>query len=389
MTCHRTHRTHASVLSWLLAAVALAFCSVAPASDSGAPARLKVIGYVMDGPQLPPISASKLDAINFAFALVDPQGRVYLQRDTAARSLAGLTALRRDNPQLQVLASVGGWGAGNFSEAALTAEARTRFADSIAALVLEHGLDGIDIDWEYPTLPGPGISHRPEDRDNFSLMLEAVRARLDALGREQGRHYLLTIAAADGEAARGLDLARITPLLDWINLMTYDFHGDGSTSHHTALDRSRLAPADARTTVQAVDEFLAAGVPPGKLNVGVAFYGREFDGVEPGNDGVHQRYARQLDSQPWSKLRDLDGHDGYVRHWDAAAQAPYLWNADARRFITYDDPQSLAAKAAFVRERGLGGMMYWEHRHDAGDELLDALRSGLDGVAAPAPEATP
>lgn len=390
-------RPHATFLSRLLAALALALAcaSAAIAADAGAPARLKVIGYVMDGPQLPPISAAKLDAINFAFALVDPQGNVYLPRDTAARSLAGLTALRRDNPRLQVLASVGGWGADNFSEAALTPEARVRFADSIARLVHEHGLDGIDIDWEYPTLPGPGISHRPEDRDNFSLMLEAVRARLDALGRGrgpgQGRHYLLTIAAADGEAARGLDLARITPLLDWINLMTYDFYGADSTSHHTALDRSRLAPADARTTVQAVDEFLAAGVPARKLNVGVAFYGREFEGVEPAHDGVHQRYARQIESVPWSKLRAMDGRDGYVRHWDADAQAPYLWNAQARRFVTYDDPRSLAAKAAFVRERGLGGMMYWEHRHDAGDQLLDALRTGLDAPAAAthATEATP
>ncbi len=381
---HRLPDPRASLLRRLLAmlSLALACATAAIAADTDAPARLKVIGYVMDGPQLPPISAPKLDAINFAFALVDPQGSVYLPRDTAARSLAGLTALRGDNPRLQVLASVGGWGADHFSEAALTAEARTRFADSIVRLVHEHDLDGIDIDWEYPTLPGPGISHRPEDRDNFSLMLEAVRARLDALGLEQERHYLLTIAAADGEAARGLDLARITPLLDWINLMTYDFHGDGSTSHHTALDRSRLAPADARTTVRAVDEFLAAGVPPRKLNVGVAFYGREFEGVEPAHDGVHQRYARQLESLPWSKLRDLDGRDGYVRHWDAEAQAPYLWNPEVRRFVTYDDPQSLAAKAAFVRERGLGGIMYWEHRHDAGDELLDMLRTGLDAPAA-------
>jgi chitinase len=377
----------------LFAALALALVAIpaAIAAATGSAPRLKVIGYVMDGPQLPPISAEKLDAINFAFALVDPQGNVYLPQDTAARSLAGLTALRGDNPRLQVLASVGGWGADHFSEAALTAEARARFADSIARLVEEHGLDGIDIDWEYPTLPGPGISHRPEDRDNFSLMLEAVRERLDAMGREHGRHYLLTIAAADGEAARGLDLARITPLLDWINLMAYDFHGDGSTSHHTALDRSRLAPADARTTVQAVDEFLGAGVPPRKLNVGVAFYGREFEGVEPAHDGVHQRYARQAESLPWSTLRGMDGRDGYVRHWDAQAQAPYLWNAQARRFVSYDDPRSLAAKAAFVRERGLGGMMYWEHRHDADDELLDALRTGLDAPAAAshAREATP
>ncbi|UWX03998.1 glycoside hydrolase family 18 protein [Pseudoxanthomonas sp. NC8] len=349
-------------------------------------ARLQVIGYVMDEPALPPVSAAKLDAINFAFATVDATGEAYLPGDTATRSLAALTALRADNPALKVLVSIGGWGAGNFSEAASTPASRARFSGSAVALLRTHGLDGIDIDWEYPTLPGPGISHRPEDRENFSLMLEDLRARLDTLGREHGRHYLLTIAAADGEAAQGMELARIARVLDWINLMTYDFYGmvTATTGHHAALGRSLLAPAGSRTTMQAVDEFLAAGVPPRKINVGVAFYGRQFAEVDPAHRGVHQRYGRFVDSIAWRELRGLAGRDGYVRYWDAQAQAPYLWNADTHHFITYDDPQSLAAKAAFVRERGLGGLMYWQHRHDLDDELLDTLRHGLD---APAPTA--
>ena len=374
-----------------LLCAALAIAALLPFASPAAPvpvghARLGVIGYVMDGPALPPISAGKLDAINFAFALVNPAGEVYLPGTTAAASLAGLTALRQDNPDLKVLVSIGGWGADHFSEAALTAQSRARFTDSAVRLMREHRLDGIDIDWEYPTLPGPGISHRPEDRGNFSLMLEDVRAKLDELGRADGRHYLLTIAAADGEAARGLELARIVQVLDWINLMTYDFHGSLSdtTGHHTGLDRSALAPAGSRTTVQAVDEFLAAGVPAAKLNVGVAFYGREFAQVEPDNRGLYQRYGRFVDSLAWRELRGMPGRDGYVRYWDGQAQAPYLWNADTRHFVTYDDPQSLAAKATFVRERGLGGMMYWEHRHDIDDELLDALRDGLDAPAAAA-----
>ena len=135
-----------------------------------------------------------------------------------------------------------------------------------------------------------------------------------------------------------------------------------------------------------MDESLAAGVPPRKINVGVAFYGREFAEVEPAPHGVNQPYGRFVDSIPWRDLRGLPGHDGYVRYWDAEAQAPYLWNAGTRHFITYDDPQSLAAKAAFVRDQGLGGLMYWQHRHDVDDELLDTLRHGLD---APAPTASP
>ena len=375
-----------------LSLAALLACAAATASPAAAeaapPVRLKVIGYVMDGPQLPPISARKLDAINFAFALVDEQGEVYLPGDTAAASLAGLVALRGDNPGLKVLLSIGGWGADHFSEAALTPQARARFADSAVRIAREHDLDGIDIDWEYPTLPGPGISHRPEDRGNFVAMLQAVRERLDALGHERGRRYLLTIAAADGEAARGLDLARITPLLDWINLMTYDFHASFAplTGHHTGLYRSAGAPAGSRSSVQAVDEFLAAGVPAAKINLGVAFYSRAFAGAATAGHGLNQPYRDYAEPQPWRELRELPGRDGWERHWDAQAQAPYLWHAASRTLVSYDDPQSLAAKAAFVRERGLGGMMYWEHRQDAGDELLDTLRTALDAAVTPIPD---
>lgn len=388
-------RTRFRPAAWLLlAALAWAALAAAPAAaddTTGSTPRRPIIGYVMDGPSLPPISAGKLDAINFAFALVDPAGEIYLPGTTAPASLGGLTALRAENPALKVLVSIGGWGADHFSEAALTPQSRARFNASAVRLLREHGLDGIDIDWEYPTLPGPGISHRPQDRENFSLLLEDLRARLDVLGREHGRHYLLTIAAADGEAARGLELARIARVLDWINLMTYDFHGSLSdtTGHHAGLGRSRRAPAGSRTTVQAVNEFLAAGVPAARLNVGVAFYGRQFADVDPVDDGLYRRYGRYVDALPWRDLRTLAGRDGYVRLWDPDAQAPYLWNAATRHFVSYDDPQSLEAKAAFVRARGLGGMMYWEHRHDIDDELLDALRTGLDAPAAATTRETP
>ena len=344
--------------------------------DSG----YRVIGYVSDGEKLPPISARKLDVINFAFAHVNPQHEVFLPRETAARSLTGLTALRKDNPDLKIVLSIGGWGAGNFSEAAATEAARARFADTAVELVRRHDLDGVDIDWEYPGHPGPGISYSADDKANFPLMLEAVRTKLDALGKTQGdRYYLLTIAAADGDAARGLDIPRISAILDWINLMTYDFFGSltPTTGHHAALGKSASAPADARTTVAAVDEFLAGGVPPAKLNIGAAFYGRKFVRVQRANQGLHQAYGEHAAFLSWRDLKaDYIDRNGYVRHWDAEAQAAWLWNEAEASFVTYEDPQALRAKAALVRERGLGGVMYWEHRQDDGT-LLDAVRDGL------------
>lgn len=347
----------------------------------------RIIGYVADGPALPRISADKLDVINFAFAQVNPAHEVFLPQETAARSLAGLVALRKINPDLKVMLSIGGWGVGNFSEAALTDASRARFADTALALVRKHDLDGLDIDWEYPAHPGPGISHRPEDKQNFTLLLQAIRAKLDALSASDGgRRYLLTIAAADGEAARGLEIARISEVLDWINLMTYDFYGSltPTTGHHASLYRSRTAAPDSRTTEKAVDEFLKAGTPPRKLNVGLAFYGRIFGDVTDAQQGLHQPFGSEGGFVTWQDIaRRYLGKNGFVRLWDEQAQSAWLWNEKERRLISYEDPQALRAKVDFVRQRGLGGVMYWEQRTDPEEQLLDVVHAALQANPAP------
>ncbi len=355
---------------------ALAFPALA-----ATPAPPRIVGYVVDGEALPPISAEKLDVVNFAFAHVDAQHRVVLDSPTATARLHELVALRERNPRLKIVLSVGGWGAGGFSEAAATRATRRVFIDSALALLRGNDLDGLDIDWEYPTLPGPGIAHSARDRDDFSALLEQLRRRFDGAGR----HYLLSIAAADGDAAQGLDIPRIGKTLDAINLMAYDFHGSltPTTGHHAALYRSASAPPGERNGAQAVAEFLRAGAPAGKLVLGVAFYGRDFDEVEPADNGLYQPYHSGGGFVSWKQIhRDLLQHDGYVRYWDASAQAPYLWNAQRRRFISYDDPQSLQAKAAFVRAKHLGGVMYWQHGDDDGEQLLDALDAALHRDAA-------
>ena len=365
---------------WLwLAMLAMPFGT--HAAESAAPRDYRIIGYVADGPTLPPISANKLDVINFAFAQVNPQHEVFLPKETAAKSLAGLVALREVNPSLKIVLSIGGWGAGNFSEAAASEQARAKFADTAVELVRRHDLDGLDIDWEYPAHPGPGISHSPDDKHNFTLMLQAVRAKLDDLAKvNSGRTYLLTIAAADGEAARGLEIAKIAAILDWINLMTYDFYGSltPTTGHHAGLFRARVAPAHSRTTEQAVDEFLKGGAPADKIQIGAAFYGRTFGDVAAGREGLQQPFGSDGGFVSWQDIatKYLD-KNGFQRHWDEQAQAAWLWNPVTRRMISYDDPQALRAKAKFVRDRGLGGIMYWEQRQDPKEELLDVLVDAL------------
>ncbi len=352
----------------------------------------KLVGYVTPAKDFPRIDVERLTTINFAFGRIDASGDVVLKSTEDATFLAQLVALKARNPELKILLSIGGWGLDGFSDAALTETSRARFADSAARLVAQHRLDGVDIDWEYPTLPGPGIVHRPEDKRNFTLLLQAVRTRFDALARAQQRKrddpYLITAALADREFVAGVELGAVGRLLDWINLMTYDFHGSltTTTGHHSAFARSATSAADERSVEAAVKQFVDAGVPRAKLVVGVPFYGKGFrevraEGAGLNRHGLDQPFSGQVPFYPWTQLAAMIGRDGYVRYWDAQAREPYLWNEAKREFVSYDDPQSLALKAKYVRAQHLGGVMYWEQGNDPDGTLFSAIADALYGKA--------
>ena len=382
------HRVAAALL--IVAALVLEFSSACGIADPPRPQRIgpahgmRVVGYVL-GSQAPiSVDTEKVTALNYAFAHVR-DGEAVLDDANAKDFVQRLRSLRFDSPWLQVLISIGGWGADGFSDAALTDESRSRFAASIVDLVKRNVVDGVDLDWEYPGLPGPGIVHREQDRRNFTLLLGAVRQALDAMPPRQfvklkDNHYLLTAALADAEFVEHIELDRVAAQLDWVNLMTYDFHNSltPSTGHHSALSVSKTAAANERSVERAVAQFLAAGVPAQKLVVGVPFYGRAFADVRADNHGLDQPYGHYEGDHPWAQLvAGFIGRDGYERFWDDVAREPYLWNAQTRTFVSYDDRQSLALKAAFVKTHHLGGIMYWEQSQDPNGELLGALAAAL------------
>jgi chitinase len=339
-----------------------------------------VVGYVAGWEPQHDIAAEKLMAVNYAFAHI-ANGRTVLDQPGAGEVIARLRALKKRNARLSVLISIGGWGADGFSDAALTAESRAKFTQSVVDLLILTQADGVDIDWEYPGLPGPGIVHREQDKHNFSELLYTIRQRVNLLAQEKLHpRYLLTAALADGEFLSYVELDQLNQSLDWINLMTYDFHNSltKTTGHHAALARSASSAPSERSVESAVAQVIAAGVSPGHLVVGVPFYGRAFADVKDDNRGLDQPYGHYAGDYPWPKLKaDYIDRNGFVRYWDDTAKAPYLWNAQTREFVSYDDPQSLSLKASYVKQRGLLGMMYWEQSHDPDGELLDVLARNL------------
>jgi chitinase len=353
-------------------------------ADSG----MKIIGYVAGwrDPDIENIDASKLTHINYAFANV-MDNRVVLQMPYDAPNLVRLNALKNKNPDLKILVSVGGWTwSGNFSDAALTPESRRQFAESAADLIREHNLDGIDLDWEYPGQIGAGNTYRPEDKQNFTLLLREVRNQLERMSDEEGRtgldRYQLTVATGANEAyQQNTEMDKAQRYLDFINIMTYDFHGSWTptTGHHTNLYESPL-DTSGLSSRKAVEYHLDAGVPAEKLVLGVAFYARGWSEVSPVQNGLYQPYESDIPSVSYSMLAEnFIDKNGYIRHWDDDAKAPYLWNQTKRIFYTYDDEQSLRYKTEYIKEQGLTGAMYWEHSHDVTETLLGALYDALLG----------
>jgi chitinase len=267
---------------------------------------------------------------------------------------------------------------------AITRKGRRRFVDSATRLLLRHDLDGLDIDWEYPGLPGYGNPHRPEDKASFTALMAELRARLDREGAKRGRRYLLTFAAgAFPDFLAHTEMDKVQASVDFVNLMTYDFReaeAEPLAGHHANL---YAHPADARqlSADRAVRDFLAAGVPPGKLVLGVPFYGRPWGEVEAKDRGLYQPgkpLAERMDTS-YTGLAGLPA--GYERVWDDVAQAPFLWNAEKRVFISYEDAESLRRKCGYVREHGLAGVMFWEYYADRTGALLGTLFAELRGRA--------
>jgi chitinase len=367
--------------------IAILFTTIFPSFSYGAvrtPVKLEVTGYVFArGNALLPgqVDGKYLTRINYAFANIK-DGRMVLGAAADAQNFALLTALRNANPRLTVLVSVGGWlWSQNFSDMALTAARRRVFEESAMEFLAQSDLDGLDIDWEYPGLPGAGHPHRAEDKENFTALLSELRARFDAESRRTHRRLYLTIAMGGGEdVIAHTEMRKVARYVDTVNLMTYDYYEAGSdptTGHHAPLFAN---PADPKkvSSDETVREYEKEGVPAAKILLGVPFYGRAWGDVADQNHGLFQpgKAVAGFDGQYSSIAANLLGQ-GFTRYWDDAAKAPYLYNAEKHIFVSYEDPESLAAKCKYVRERKLGGVMFWEYFGDPEQKLLQTIDQGL------------
>jgi chitinase len=363
------------------------FFAVAPEGSAWATSSKQIVAYVFARDtvlQPGQVDGRRLTRINYAFSNIE-NGRIVAGYAHDAENYAYLVGLKKENPSLTVLTSVGGWlWSTNFSDMVLTAQTRSVFCDSVMEFLKTYKLDGLDIDWEYPGLPGAGHPFRNEDKENFTLLLKELRARFASETAKTHKRLYLTIAAgANPEFLEHTEMDKVARYLDTVNLMGYDYYEESSdaiTGNHAPLftdpsDPKKVSEADS------VAAYERAGVPASKIVLGVPFYGREWGQVADVNHGLFQpgkpvphAYAT------FAAITQTMLNKGFTRYWDEKASVPYLYNPQQQIFVSYEDPESLAAKCRFVRARGLGGIMFWEYTNDPSGTLLNAVNDGLKGA---------
>jgi chitinase len=308
-------------------------------------------------------------------------------------NFAALQQLKQLHPNLKVLISLA--GADGFSAAASTPAGRKAMAASCIDLFINGNLapgisaagvfDGIDIDWEFPTAT---------DTENATLLLQEFRRQLDALGKANQKHYLLTMFGPAGQQNfSNLQLAAVAQQLDFFNLQGYDFHGtwETSTNHASPLLDDKQDPAfDENFYIEyTVRSYLEGGVPPEKLVLGIPTYARGWTGVPSTNHGLYQSStgpapfpsADYLQTPGVITYLTVTGLTGYTRYFDYQRIAVWLYDPNTETFWSYDDPFTVWLKTEYVRLRvpgGLGGAFVWALKDDdANGTIVKTMAAGL------------
>ena len=385
------------------------------------------------------IPYEKLTHINYAFVGLNPSTQAVDIYDSWATSeivndgekwdteykgcLGLLRKYKAKYPHVKVLVSVGGWTKSHgFHAAAATADSRERAAKNLVDFVVANGMDGVDIDWEYPGVNRDkdgndqfdmGAPGGIEDKENFTLFLKAIRQALDAQGAKDGKYYELTAAIGVGyDKIAVTNPGEYSKYLDALNLMAYDMHGafEATTGHQAPLyanpahDNNPSAEIVEKYNIDwAVEEFLRQGVPASKIVIGLPFYSRGWNDVKGGwdvdgngtPDGMFGTGGSSLagtwgvgGQSPYYEVKALEGTSGWEKFRDPISKACWLYNRSKGELYTYDDIETIQTKCNYILDKDLGGAMYWELDgdtwKDGSNELINIIADAMFNGDVPA-----
>lgn len=335
----------------------------------------KIIAYYTgDGDIIGQYPVNKLTHIIYSFLRLQNDSLTFAN-EKQRKTVEELILLKQTNPQLKIMVSIGGWGGcAPCSQLFNSEKHREIFAKTTVELFEKYGIDGLDLDWEYPAIEGfPGHRFDAADKNNFTELVRSLR-------KNMGNKYLLTFAAGGfiNYLEKSIDWDAVTPLVDFINLMTYDLVGGYSrvTGHHTPLRDYRTGQ---ESTEKCVRWLLGNKVPSEKLIIGAAFYARVWEHVSDTNHGLYQKgkFKQGVAFKNFSTY--FSDTSGYHYYWDKKAKAPYQYNVAKKLFATFDDERSIIGKTKFIKRKKLGGIMFWELSEDKSTNgLIDIMYNTIN-----------
>lgn len=292
--------------------------------------------------------------INYAFAELYVRDGVYqgFKVQGNLSRFEQIASLKNENPDLKICLSFSHTVANNdnkqdggFSAMCKSEAGRRAFAEDCLAFLKKYNLDGVDLDWEFPGLSWSGAACDPScDTDNYVLLVKQLRETL-------GTSYTISYAGycSDKTSVSGgyryVDIKAMDPYVDYVNIMAYDL--DEAPHHHSALNDTRAY----KDCNRAVNAYLSAGVQPDKLVLGLPFYGRHSFSTSP-------------TAISYKKILQLDRYQYRRNQWDDKASCPFVATMGGAFYCGYDNPRSIGLKGAWVREKGMLGLMYWEYDQD-------------------------
>lgn len=316
------------------------------------------LGYVTYYGQRMP-DPTYLTHINYAFAELYVKENVYQKFDLQGdkERFNQVKKLKERNSNLKILLSFtngvdnsDNHQDGGFSALAKSPQMRKQFAEDCRRFVQQEGIDGIDIDWEFPGMTFGNNAYDPSvDVENFTLLMKELRETLSS-------STLLTYAGycknkqQVGNGWKYIDVKAVDPYVDFVNIMTYDIVG--APGHQSPLNK----PSATWDCQRSVNEYLNAGVPANKLVLGIPFYGRANF-----NSGGSINYR---------DIINLSTSEGYViDNWDEEGSVPYV-TKNGEFYCGYDNPRSIAAKGTWLLGLGMKGMMFWDYDGDDNQRTL-------------------
>jgi chitinase len=341
-----------------------------------------------------------------------------------------LTVYKRKYPDVKSLVSVGGWAESQgFYRMCSTPAGRETFATSAVKFMVDYGFDGVDIDYEYPTEQkdagnpddwaiADGVG-RSQLLAQYVELMKLLREKIDAQGVKDGKKYLLTVAApASAWILSGMQLSQYVKYLDYVNMMTYDFHGTWNyyVGHNSALLPNPADPETAPSVTAFLNidwafKYFRGAIPASKINIGVPYYSRGWKNVSGGIAGGLWGTAKGVPTpilkdkgdgavginNVWHDLdangNELDGGGNpiwhlknllrntktfsyvnhpvcggfdpnyigtYERYWDPVSKVGWVWNDAQKVWLSLEDEESIRAKVQYIIDQGAGGMMIWE-----------------------------